>query len=251
MVGDLADLATVRAAMEGAPGVFVVLTAVVDHRVSAAAVEAEERTGKALADLAKSIGVGHFVYSSVGGANLPSGVAHVENKGRIEQHIRRIGLAATVLRPVFFMDNFATHSRPTVVDGELVVSLGLLPSTRLPLIAVHDIGAFAALAFESPDEYVGRDITIAGDELTGPQIADAFRAATGMPARFQQIPNEYVRAFDPEVAKMFDWFNNRDVAAADLAQLRERHPQLMNLETWVRTSGWEPAITSPAAFARA
>lgn len=118
-VGNLDDAASLRMAMTGAHGVFLVLTAVTDGRVTPEGVAAEERRGKAIADLVQEIGVRHFVYSSVRGADKYSGVSHVDNKGRIEKYIRLLELPATILRPVFFMDNFATTARPVLVDEEL------------------------------------------------------------------------------------------------------------------------------------
>jgi len=84
--------------------------------------------------------VRHLVYSSISGADLRTGIPHVESKARIEEHIQALGLPATILRPVSFMDNFASFNRPVLDGGELVVSLALRPQTRLPLVATRDIG---------------------------------------------------------------------------------------------------------------
>jgi hypothetical protein len=62
-----------------------------------------------------------------------------------------------------------------------------------------------------------------------------------VPARFQQVPIEQLRAFDEEVARMFEWFNERAVDSPDFSALRADHPDLMTLETWLRTTGWKPA----------
>lgn len=241
VLGDLDDLASLRAAMTGVRGVFLVLTAIIDGRVSPAGVVAEERRGKAIAEIVKEAGIGQFVYSSIAGADQHSGVPHLENKGRIEEHIRKLDVPATILRPVFFMDNFATHSRPVLADGELVLSLALRPETPLQMISTHDIGVVAAMAFEAPERFLGRTIGIAGDDLTGPEIADAFHRATGIPTRFRQLPIEQLRAFDADVAKMFDWFNHRDTETVDPAALRAEYPELMTVETWLRATDWKPS----------
>ena len=57
-------------------------------------------------------------------------------------------------------------------------------STSLQMIASDDIGAFAALAFARPQEFIGKALEIAGDSLTMPQVADAFTRVTGQPVRF-------------------------------------------------------------------
>ncbi len=126
--------------MRSVGGVFLALTMMTGPRVTLEGVAAEERRGKAVAGLAGEAGVGHLVYSSISGADLRTGIPHVESKARIEEHIQALGLPATILRPVSFMDNFASFNRPVLDGGELVVSLALRPQTRLPLVATRDIG---------------------------------------------------------------------------------------------------------------
>jgi len=247
VTGDLDDLGSVRAAMRSADGVFLVLTMMTGPRITPEGVAAEERRGKAVAGLASQAGIGHVVYSSVGGAGQHSGVPHLESKTRIEEHIGDLGLRATILRSALFMDNFATYNRPVLDGGELVVSLALRPQTRVPLIAIADIGEFVAIAFDHPAGYAGRQIHLAGDCLTGPQIAEVFGRAVGLPARFRQLPIEQLRAFDPELAKMFDWMDSQQVDEPDLAALRTAHPGLMTLQSWLRATGWQPV---PSASAR-
>jgi uncharacterized protein YbjT (DUF2867 family) len=240
VTGDLDDSASLRAAMSSVRGVFLVLNMMTGPRVTLEGVAAEERRGRAVADIARETGIGHLVYSSSRGADLHTKVPHLESKGRIEEHIRALQLPATVLRPAFFMENFASLTRPVLADGELVVSLALRPETRLPLIATSDIGAFAAIAFDRPERFLGRDVEIAGDDLTVSAIAETFGRFCDGPARFQQAPIEQLRAFDEEVAKMFEWLDSRVIQGPDLPALREQHPGLMTLETWLHKTAWTP-----------
>jgi uncharacterized protein YbjT (DUF2867 family) len=230
--------------MRSVTGVFLVLTMMTGPRVTPEGVAAEERRGQAVAGLASEAGVSHLVYSSVTGADLHTGIPHLESKARIEERIRALGLPATFLRPALFMDNFASFNRPVLDGGELVISLALRPQTRLALVATADIGAFAAIAFDRPGLYAGRAVRIAGDCLTGPQMAEAFGSACGLPARFAQLPIEQLRAFDGEVARMFEWIDSRPADEPDLAALRAEHPGLMTLGAWLRATGWRPG---PAA----
>jgi uncharacterized protein YbjT (DUF2867 family) len=239
-VGDLDDPASLRTAMEGAHGVFLVLTMMAGPRISPEGVIAEERRGKAVADLAREAGIGHFVYSSINGADARTGIPYYESKARIEEHIHALGLPATILRPVSFMDNFATYTRPVLEDGELVISLAVRPELPVQLISVRDIGAFAAIAFGRSDQFLGRTVEIAGDILTPPQIAGTFSRACGLPARARQTPIEQVRAFDPQLAQMFSFFNEHPSGPSDLSALRAEHPDLMTLETWLRATEWKP-----------
>lgn len=231
--GDLDDRDSLLAAMTGVGGVFLVLSMMAGPRVSAEGVVAEVRRGEMVAELAARTGVEHLVYSSVAGADQGTGIPHVESKGRIEAHIHTLGVPATVLRPAFFMDNFATLTKPVLVDGELVVALALRQDTPLQMIAVQDIGVFGALAFDRTPE---GPVVIAGDELTGTEIAARFAVARGVPARFEQVPLDRLRAFDPEVARMFAWFDSRAGERADLPALRAVHPGLSTLDLWLKES---------------
>ncbi|MFC4504895.1 MULTISPECIES: NmrA family NAD(P)-binding protein [Streptomyces] len=95
VVGDLDDPTSLRNAMRGAHGVFLVLTMMVGPRISPEGVVAEERRGKAVADLAAELGVEHLVYSSLNGADAHSGIPYYESKQRIEGNLRSPALPAT------------------------------------------------------------------------------------------------------------------------------------------------------------
>ncbi len=130
------------------------------------------------------------------------------------------------------MDNFTSFNRPVLDEDGLVVRLALRPQTRLPLVAVRDIGFFAALAFSDPGRYLGQRLVIAGDCLTGPQIAEAFSEACGLPARFHQLPNDQLRAFDEQVARM----DREPPDEPDLTALRALHPALLTLPAWLQAT---------------
>ena len=64
----------------------------------------------------------------------------------------------------------------------------LSPATPLQGLAVDDVGAFAALAFASPETWIGREVEIAGDERTGPQYAEAIAKDLHAAVSYQQVP---------------------------------------------------------------
>ncbi|MFJ6940030.1 NmrA/HSCARG family protein [Streptomyces sp. NPDC101132] len=235
--GDMEDAASLDAATEGAYGVFSVQT----FR-GPGGVEAEIRQGKAVADAAVRAGVKHFVYSSVGGADRDTRVPHFESKLVGEQYLATLDLPATVLRPAMFHD-ILLDIKPRPVQGELVLAMWLDPETPVQVIATSDIGAFAADAFENPEAWLGRTVDIASEELTGPQMAAAFEAASGVPTRYQQLPIEPLRAGRPDLANMFDWFE-RDGFQADLPELRKGRPDLLSLEAWLKDNWTPPAVAA-------
>ncbi|MEU8891677.1 NmrA/HSCARG family protein [Streptomyces sp. NPDC048442] len=230
--GDLDDEASLRSAMEGVHGVFSV-----QNFMTPKGLGGEVRQGRAVARAARDTGVAHVVYSSVGGAERHSGVPHFDSKRHIERYLEELGVPTTVLRPSFFMDNFAAHG-PQNVDGTLVVQLALKPATRVQFIAVEDIGFFAAEAFTHPEAYLGRAVELAGDELTAEQVAQVFAAHSGLPARFEELPLDAVAANPyipnaPEIALMFEWFQEHGYRA-DIEALRAAHPGLRTLAAYLK-----------------
>jgi len=98
--GDLEDVSSLEAAVRGVHGVYSV------QDFWAVGAKREVAQGNNLADAAKRAGVEQFVYSSVGGAERNTGTDHWDSKWEIEKHIRQLGLPATVLRPVAFMEGY-------------------------------------------------------------------------------------------------------------------------------------------------
>ncbi len=242
--GDLSDRASLDAALKGVYGVFSV------QGFWEQGIEGEMRQGQTLADAAKAAGVQHFVYSSVGGADRNTGIPHFESKWQIEQHIRQLGLPATILRPVEFMENF-NWSRPLILNGALV-SQGLRPTRKKYWIAVDDIGALAAIAFDDPQKYVGTAVEIAGDALTEQEIAETLSRVIGRPVQLVQPPDDANTPMRDEMRIMWRWFDEHGYES-DISALRAVYPQLQTLETWLRKTGWENAEPVPmenAAWSR-
>jgi uncharacterized protein YbjT (DUF2867 family) len=98
--GDLEDPASLERAVRGAYGVYSV------QDFWSVGAKREVQQGKNIADAAKRAGVEHLVYSSVGGAERNSGIDHWESKWEIENHIRKLGQPATMIRPAAFMENY-------------------------------------------------------------------------------------------------------------------------------------------------
>lgn len=223
--GDLDDRASLDRALEGVYGVY-------SFPNMASGIEGEVRQGKLMADAAKAAGVAHFVQGSVGGAERQSGVPHFESKWQVEEYVRSLGLPATFLRPAFFMDNF-NWSREAIFDGTFT-SMGLDADKSLQMIAVADIGAFAALVFDNPQEYIGQRLEIAGAELTESQMVQIMSDVTG---REVTLAPPAGAALNEDMTKMYAWFNEAGYEA-DIPALRNQYPDLLNLESWLRENGW-------------
>ncbi|HZE40084.1 MAG TPA: NmrA/HSCARG family protein [Stackebrandtia sp.] len=231
--GDLDDRESLRAAMAGVRGVFSVQTF-----VPPAGVEGEERQGKAVADIAAQTSVPHLVYSSVEGAQHSSGIPHFDSKWHVEQHIRELGVPTTVLRPVYFMENLTGMTRGGGDGAVFQQPLGA--DVPIQIVATADIGSVAAAAFARPADHIGRDIGVAGDELTGSRIAETISRVTGVPTRYEAQSIEQARAFSDDLAAMFQWFADTGFDV-DIPALRRDQPGLRSLDDWLRDSGWKPA----------
>lgn len=225
--GNLNDLASLQKAMTGMYGVFSVQTMMEEG------VEAEARQGKLLADAAKAAQVQHLVYSSVGGAERETGIPHFESKWSIEQHIRALGLSATILRPTLFMDMFETFAFRTVMLS--MVSSFVRAGKPVQMIAADDIGVFAALAFAQPDKFIGQAVEIAGDALTPPQIRGTIQHVKKSPDLYIPIPGFIRSRMPPELGLMMEWFD-RAGYQADIPALRTLHPALKSFEDYLRVT---------------
>jgi uncharacterized protein YbjT (DUF2867 family) len=236
--GDMEDRAQLDAAFEGAYGVF----SVQNFWLPTVGFEGEIRQGKNVADAAKAAGVQHLVYSSVGAAHRGMGQKHFESKWSIEQHIHSLDIPYTILRPAAFFENF-NWERAFILNG-IFNALGLRPEKERQFIAVEDVGAFVALAFANPDQYLGKTIELAGDALTETQIADTFTKVIGRPVKLTMPSGEGGRRSDEEMIAMFNFFNG-EAYSADIPTLRKLHPGLLTLEQYLRKNGWENAEPIP------
>jgi uncharacterized protein YbjT (DUF2867 family) len=230
--GDLDEVGSLEKALAGAWGVFSV------QNTWEAGVEAEERQGKRLAELARQAGVSHFVYTSVGSAHRRTGIPHFDNKARIEETVRGLGFPSyTILRPVFFMENWTSPSfKGSLLEGKLAI--GIRPDTPLEMIAVDDIGTYGLKAFEQHVELNRREIDIAGDEHTMPEAARILGNAIGRKVEFVQVPIEEVRKLSADFATMLEWFDRVGYDVHIRSRSREFGIPPTSLADWGAKAAW-------------
>jgi uncharacterized protein YbjT (DUF2867 family) len=227
--GDQKNEDELRRALDGVYGVFGVQTFFEEG------VDSEIEQGKRLIDLAQRAQVSHFVYSSVVAADLNTGIPHFESKWKIEEHLRQSGLPYTILRPVYFFENW-NWLRPQIEQG--ILPQPLSPDRKLAQIAVDDIGFFAAEAFEHRDKWLNQAIDLAGDELSMKQVAEGFGRVLAKPVQYFQVPwDEFEKQMGEELTIMYKWFEEHGYQV-DIAALRAIHPDLMNFDRWLNLQGW-------------
>lgn len=185
--GDLNDPASLVAAATGVRAVFSVQTPDMADLGS----DSERVQGRNLVEAARAAHVAQFVHSSVSGAGAYHRNAPGWKEGRWNEHyweskaytqelVQTAGFDYwTVIQPAFFMENFI---RPSFlfenwVDDRFFTALAA--DTRLPVVAVEDIGAAAAAAIGDPERFNGLVLGLAGDYLTMAEIAGALSDALG------------------------------------------------------------------------
>jgi uncharacterized protein YbjT (DUF2867 family) len=222
--GDLNDPESIRRALDGVWGAY----SVQDSRSGN-----EVRQGKLLADAALRAKLAHFVYSSVAAADRDTGIPHFQTKHEVEDHIRHLGIPCTVIRPVYFMENWLTM-KDSIRQG--VLAQPLTPDRRLQMVAVDDIGAFVALAFEHPDQWRGRAFDLAGDELSMTDVAAQLGRRLGREVRYQQVPwDEFEKRAGREYTIMYRWFQEHGYTC-DIAAARREYPNLHTFEQWLEAA---------------
>jgi uncharacterized protein YbjT (DUF2867 family) len=232
--GSLDDPDSLMRATDGVYGVFSVQPYTAN----------EIRQGVAVIEAAKRQGASHFVYTSVGSANEETDIPHFESKAKVEEYLRSSGLRYTILRPVFFMENwlrmFGYWGEP-IRNGR--VQQPLSPTTNLQMIALDDIGAFAALAFEHPDKWENRTLSLAGDELSMQQIADAFSRVTAQDVKYVQVPwDQFENTMGQELTVMYRWFEEKGFHF-NIEQVRREYPLTHTFNRWLEAH-WSTAAVA-------
>ncbi|MEE9555168.1 MAG: NmrA/HSCARG family protein [candidate division Zixibacteria bacterium] len=230
--GDLDDPASLENAMKDTWGVFAI------QNTWEGGVEKEEEQGKRTAEIAKKMGVKHLVYTSVGSADKNTGIPHFDNKFRVEETIRGLDLPSyTILRPVFFMNNWISQwFKPGIDEGN--VAIGIKPETKLQMVAVEDIGKYGLWAFQNHEKLNGRAIDIAGDNLTMPETAKIIGSAAGKEIGFFQVPIEEVRKFSEDFALMVEWFDRVGYNADIQTTSKESGIKPTRLADWAASMEW-------------
>ena len=253
VAADVHDVDSMKQAFAGATGAFCV-TFFWAH----GSPEKEYAEAEAMAKAAKAAGVRHVIWSTledtrrwvpVSDNRMPTllgkyKVPHFDAKGEADQLFKQLGVPTTFLLTSFYWDNliyFGMGPKPGP-DGTLALTLPM-GEARLPGIAADDIGKCALGIFKKRDAYLGKTVGIAGEHLTGAQMADALSKALGREVRYNAVPPEVYRTFGfpgaDELANMFQFkrdFNAVFCKAREPAMARALNGGLQTFAQWLEAN---------------
>lgn len=250
MAADLDDMGSLTRAFAGCYGAFC-LTNFWEHFSP----EREFAQAQHMAQAAKAAGVQHVIWSTLedtrrwvplADQRMPTlmgkyKVPHFDGKGEADACFTTAGVPTTFLLTSFYWDNLIHFGMGPKKgpDGELVFTLPM-GEKKLPGIAADDIGACCVGLFKRGRDAIGKTVGIAGEHLTGHEMAAAMTKAFGRTVRYQAIPFEAYRRLGfpgaEDLGNMFQFkhdFNEAFCGARDLAFSRSLHPGLLTFEQWL------------------
>lgn len=196
--------------------------------------EKEIAQGKEFINAAASANIQHFVYASVLGADLSTGVPHFDSKYELENHLKSTGLDYTILRPASFFEN---HLFPRVANdikkGKYVSPLN--KDSRLQMISIDAIGKIANQVISNRDRYLNKTLSIATDEYTVEQLLPIFSDALGKSVKYSKLPGLITRlALGKDLYKMFKYMNENDFCVVeDVDVVRKEFGIEEDFKSWV------------------
>jgi uncharacterized protein YbjT (DUF2867 family) len=231
---DFDDPVSLEDAAEGVDAVFASGTA---HRAGS---DGEVRHGRNLADALPAAGVGHVVYSSGAGADRPTGVPIFEGKRQVEAHMKSLRLPATILAPVYLMENvFNPWNVPALAAGAFPSPVA--PHRAIQQIPIVDIAAFAVHVLEHRNDFLGQRVEIASDSLTGLEEATIVSSVSGRELEVREVsPTGGLRV-------LFEWLD-RVGFTVDIAGLRRDFPDVRwhTFADWAGSQDWKMVNPAPS-----
>jgi uncharacterized protein YbjT (DUF2867 family) len=247
---DIDDAQSLKRAFSGAYGAYCV-TFFWAHFSP----EKELAEARAMASAAKHAGLQHVIWSTLEDTRkwvplsdnrMPTlmgkyKVPHLDAKGEANQIFTDLGVPVTFLLTSFYWDNLIYFgSGPKKgPDGKLALTFPM-GDKKLPGIAAEDIGKCAYGIFKKGREYIGKTVGIAGEHLTGAQMAAALTKALGQEVRYNSVPPEVYRGFGfpgaEDLGNMFQFkrdFNDYFCGARSLEVSRALNPTLQAFEQWL------------------
>ncbi len=244
------DVESLKKAFHGAYGAYCV-TFFWDHFSP----EKEMADAKAMAEAAKHAGIQHVIWSTLDDTRkwilltdnrMPTlmgkyKVPHFDAKGESNHFFTDLGLPVTMFNTVFYWDNFIYFGLGPKKgpDGKLAITMPM-GDKKLPGIAAADIGKCALGIFKAGQKYIGKTVGIAGEHLTGKQMAESFSRVLGQAVVYNAIEPEVYRSFGfpgaEDMGNMFQFkrdFEKEYCKSRDIELSRSLNPSLLSFNQWL------------------
>jgi len=178
-------------------------------------------------------------------------VPHFDAKGESNRFFTENGVPTTFLLTSFYWENFIYFGMGPKAghDGTLAISM---PMGDRPLsgIAAGDIGACAYGIFKAGNEYIGKTVGIAGDHVSGKDMAAAFSKALGRKVAYNDMEPAAYRALGfpgaDDLGNMFQFyrdFNEDFVAARPVEKAKRLNPKIASFQQWLDAHAKEIPVT--------
>jgi uncharacterized protein YbjT (DUF2867 family) len=250
VAADVDDVESLKRAFQGAYGAYCVTFFWAHFSPEKELAEATH-----MAQAAKQAGIEHVIWSTLEDTRkwvplsdnrMPTlmgkyKVPHLDAKGEANQVFTDLGLPVTFLQTSFYWDNFIYFGMGPKKgpDGKLAITMPM-GDKKLPGIAAEDIGRCAYGIFKRGREFIGKTVGIAGEHLTGAQMAAALSKALGQEVRYNDVPPEVYRSFGfpgaEDLGNMFQFkrdFNEYFCGARNLEVARALNPALQTFDAWL------------------
>ena len=252
--GDAHDLDSLTRAFEGAYGAYCV-TFFWNHF----SVETEQTEARNMAQAAKAAGLQHVIWSTLEDTRkyvpltddrMPTlqghyKVPHFDGKGDSDRFFAEAGVPTTYLLASFYWDNFIHFgSGPKKgPDGAYLLTLPI-GHAKMAGVAAEDIGGVAYGILKAGPSLAGARIGVAGEHLTGDEMAAALTKALGKTVRYNEVEPAVYRSFGfpgaDDLGNMFQFYRDFESVCntmRDVARSRQLHPALKSFDTWLAVSG--------------
>jgi uncharacterized protein YbjT (DUF2867 family) len=217
--------------------------------------EKENLHAKNMADAASEAGVKHVIWSTLEDSRkwiplsddrMPTllgkyKVPHFDAKGESNAYFETSGVPYTLLNTSFYWENFIYFGMGPQKgpDGNYAITFPI-GNKKLPGIASDDIGKCAYSIFKAGKEYQNKTVGIAGEHLTGKQMAEAFTKHLGAEVNYNEVPASVYRSFGfpgaEDLGNMFQFnadFETEFCGARDVNNTKKLNPELINFDSWL------------------
>ena len=247
---DLEDPASVERAFRGAHGAYCV-TFFWAHFSP----EKETAEARTMAGAAKAAGVRHAIWSTLedvrrfvplDDARMPTlqgkyKVPHFDGKGEADRFFTESGVPTTFLLASFYWDNFiffGAGPKPGP-DGKLALTFPI-GRAKMAGIAAEDIGKCALGIYEQGPALFGKRVGIAGEHLTGEEMAAKMARALGREVRYNEVSPEVYRGFGfpgaEDLGNMFQFYRDFEAQCNSVRSVqasRALNPALQDFDAWL------------------